>query len=270
MNIRRVRPETRRESTLPPRSRYATRTRTEATRSPTTAPTLAHRHVGRPVFLGRPADAKAGDHPAIAQYRASASRANRATPSGDLDRLAPRGFPRLLQLHRLRQALRPQRVVAEHVSDEGWPHERLRRVDQPRDAEERRGHVRIVGSSRVQVRHVPVADHDLDGPVALDGGEAQVTEGRDLPGSVDEPRDLLEEAQRVRLVMGLQVAAQRHRLQGGRRHPLAIDRVERAHRVAEHQQAGREGGQQLVPAAHAGRDPEGDGVVDGSASRMAA
>ena len=67
-----------------------------------------------------------------------------------------------------------------------------------------------------------------------------------------------------------EVAAQGERLERGHAHALAVDRVEAAHRITDHEEAGGEAVLPFVAVSDAGREAEGDRVIQrlGVADRL--
>jgi hypothetical protein len=109
------------------------------------------------------------------------------------------------------------------------------------------------------------------GSSARDAGEDEVAAGRHVPGHIDHLGEAAEEAAGLRLGAALKVASPGQGLDRGHAHALAVDRVEVGDRVAQHQQAVGEAVQPLVAVPDAGREAEGDRVVQrfGVADRLA-
>ena len=75
------------------------------------------------------------------------------------------------------------------------------------DPDKGAGKIGVVGGGGMQRGDVGVDQPDPQGPAALDAGDGEVAAGRDGPWHVDQPRQVAEEAARLRLNAPLQVAA---------------------------------------------------------------
>jgi len=99
-------------------------------------------------------------------------------------------------------------------------------------------------------------------PAAFDLRQREVGADRHLPGVVDRLGRCAEEAPRQLALAAFEALAQRDRLGRRDRHALAVGRVERADRVARHEQPAGEAAQALVAAPHARREAVRRDVVE--------
>ncbi len=111
---------------------------------------------------------------------------------------------------------------------------------------------------RVRVRHPP-----YQRAVTLDLGQGEIAAHRHVPGLPDNvPRDAEESARKL-LPSAFQAASQLDRLECRDRHPLPVERVETADRIADHEKSVRERREALVSAAPVGGKAMGDQVPQG-------
>ena len=104
----------------------------------------------------------------------------------------------------------------------------------------------------MQLADIPVDEAQHRRARTLHLRMAEIIADRDVPGNIDGLRRGLEKALRERRWPSAQALLQDHRLLRGHRHALAVDRVEAADCIAEHQITLREAREPLVTPAQAG------------------
>ena len=119
-----------------------------------------------------------------------------------------------------------------------------------------------MGGGGVEPGDVGADQPGLEGSPALDAGEDRSPPAAMSHGTSTTRARSRNKRRGCRLDAPLEMAAQRERLQRGHAHALPVDRVEAAHRVAHHEQPVREAAQSLVAVPDAGREAEGDRVVE--------
>ena len=154
-----------------------------------------------------------------------------AIPCASLRRLCPAD---LLRRPGLLDAAAQYAQHAVRAQEPFWP------VLEADDPDHRQRELAVADRGGVQPGQVGVDEPHFRRPRAGHLGEGQVGAHGDVPGDIDDRGDVLEEARRSPGGARADVPPQRQRLHRGHGHALPVDRVERAHGVAGHQQPGGE------------------------------